>query len=117
MNIDVINEMIDELEQSDVSLSNIRNLSALYNVRTHILGTNKFDASTKELSDILPSYLQYIETKKRYQLQQTTVEYVCNALESVCNELTEFIQSLYSCTDTEQERSILERFTVYYNKK
>ena len=66
MDLIAINRMIDELEESDTSLSNVRNLSALYNVRTQLLGTNTV---IKELNDILPSYTEYIEVKKRYQLK------------------------------------------------
>lgn len=109
MNIDIINEMIDELEQSEPSLSNIRNLSALYNVKTHLLGTNKFDRTAKELSDILPSYLQYIETKQRYQLHEITDTLLYEALQNLCKEIKEFVQSLYSGTDTEKEREILQQ--------
>ena len=56
MDISTINDLIDELENSETSLSNIRNLSALYTVKAHLLGTPNYDTTTKELSDILPSY-------------------------------------------------------------
>lgn len=107
MNIETINDMIDDLEQAETSLSNIRNLSALYNVRTQILGTNKFNKTTKELSDILPSYLQYIEIKRKYQLHEVTEDVLYNNMKELCREIKEFIQSLYSGTDTQQERDML----------
>ena len=38
MDIKAINNLIDELEQEEVSLSTIRNLSSLYIVRKHLIG-------------------------------------------------------------------------------
>lgn len=108
LNITTINDLIDELENGDTSLSNIRNLSALYNVKTHLLGSNNYDSTTKELKDILPSYLQYIETKRKYQLKETTEEAVYINMKELCKEIKEFIQTLYSGTDTPREREILK---------
>lgn len=105
MDLIAINRMIDELEESDTSLSNIRNLSALYNVRTQLLGTNTV---IKELNDILPSYTEYIEVKKRYQLKEIIIDNVLIQLTNVCKEIKEFIQSLYCGTDSEKERELLD---------
>lgn len=113
MKIDIINEMIDNLEQSEESLSNVRNLSALYNVRANLLGSTKFDKTAKELNDILPSYNQYIEVKRKYQLKEATADALYKAFNSLCNEIKEFLHTLYSCTDTEQERAILKRTALY----
>ena len=109
MNITTINELIDELEQSDTSLSNIRNLSALYNVKTHLLGTKNYDSTTKEFGDLLPSYLQYVDTKRKYQLHQISADTVYINMKELCREIKEFIQTLYGSTDTEQEREILKQ--------
>lgn len=109
MNINAINDLIDELENADTSLSNIRNLSALYNVKTHILGTNQYDSTTKELSDVLPSYLQYINVKRRYQLHEITEDSLYASMKELCKEIKEFIHALYSGTDTPKERELLEQ--------
>ena len=109
MDISMINDLIDELENGDTSLSNIRNLSALYNVKSHLLGSNRYDNTTKELSDILPSYLQYIDTKRRYQLHEITDELLYINMKELCREIKEFIQALYSGTDTQQERDMLKQ--------
>ena len=71
------------------------------------MGTNKYDRTTKELSDILPSYLQYINTKRKYQLREISDEAVYINMKALCREIKEFIQTLYSSTDTEKEREIL----------
>lgn len=109
LNITTLNDLIDELENDDMSLSNIRNLSALYNVKTHLLGSNNYDSTTKELKDILPSYLQYIETKRKYQLKETTEEAVYINMKELCKEIKEFIQCLYSGTDTPKEREMIKQ--------
>lgn len=109
MDISTINELIDDLENAETSLSNVRNLSALYNVKTHLLGTEKFDKTTKELNDILPSYINYIETKRRYQLKEINETNVLIQLQRVCKEIKEFIQTLYSGTDMPKEREILQQ--------
>ena len=109
MDISTINDLIDELENGDTSLSNIRNLSALYNVKSHLLGSNNYDNTTKELSDILPSYLQYIDTKRRYQLHEITDELLYINMKELCKEIKEFIQSLYSGTDTPKERELIKQ--------
>lgn len=107
MDITTINGLIDELENTETSLSNIRNLSALYTVKTHMLGTPKFDNTSKELSDIFPSYINYINTKRKYQLHEITDEALYIALQSLCTEIKEFIQALYSGTDTQKERELI----------
>lgn len=110
MDIKTINELIRELESSETSLSNIRNLSALYNVRTYLLhNTIKTDNTTKELGDILPSYLGYIDTKRKYQLHEITDEAVYIAMSAVCKEVKEFVQTLYSGTDTPKERELIKQ--------
>lgn len=109
MNLDTINELIDELEHGDTSLSNIRNLSALYNVKSHMLGTKNFDSTTKELHDILPSYLGYVDVKRKYQLHETTEDAVYINMKELCKEIKEFIQTLYSSTDTPKERELIKQ--------
>lgn len=109
MTIQEINDLIDELEQGETSLSNIRNLSALYTVKSHLLGTKNYDKTTKELNDILPSYLQYISTKRKFQLHETGEDAVYINMRELCREIKEFIQTLYSGTDTQTERDILKQ--------
>lgn len=109
MELSAINNLIDELEDAETSLSNIRNLSALYNVKTHIVGTKIYDSAVKELNDILPSYLNYIDNKKRYQLQEINDTLVIKSIQNVCKEIKEFIATLYNNTDTEQERETIKK--------
>ena len=112
MDLSIINDLIEELENSETSLSNIRNLSALYNVKSHILGNKMYDNVVKELNDVLPSYLQYVEMKRRYQLKEITDEALISYLNRVCKEIKEFMQTLYSGTDTQKERDILHGLII-----
>ena len=100
--------MIQDLENSDLSLSNIRNLSSLYIVKKH-LTESKIDNVTAELNDILPSYLDYVNTKRKYQLHEVTEQAIYLRLEQVCKEIKEFLHILYTNTDTPKEREILKK--------
>lgn len=109
MDINTINNLIKDTENSETTLSNIRNLSALYNVRNILLNKEETQTQTEtELKDILPSYLGYINIKRKYQLHKTTNENVIIAMKALCTEIKEFIQTLYSSTDTPQERDIIK---------
>lgn len=108
LSISTINDLINDFENGDTSLSNIRNLSALYNVKSHLLGSNKFDRTAKELNDILPSYINYTDAKRKYQLKEITETNVLLQLGNVCQEIKEFISTLYHSTDTPEERKIIK---------
>ena len=99
-----ITKMIEELEKAETSLSNIRNLSALYIVKNNLTK----DKIQDELDDILPSYIRYVNTKRKYQLHQTTEEDVYINMKQLCTEIKEFIHTLYSCTDTPREREMIK---------
>lgn len=108
MDINTINDLIKEIENGETTLSNIRNLSALYNVRNILLNNKEETQTQTELKDILPSYLGYINIKRKFQLHKTTNENVIIAMKALCTEIKEFIQTLYSSTDTPQERDIIK---------
>ena len=111
MNLEMIEDLITELEQSEMSLSNIRNLSALYTVRNQLLERSETaDKVTLELSDILPSYRRYIDSKRSYQMKETTNnEAILSNLKQVCTEIKEFLQTLYSSTDMQEERTMIQK--------
>lgn len=103
--------MIKDLEESEVTLSNVRNLSALYTVRNN-LKTYKIDDKvednvTEELNDVLPSYVQYVKVKREYQMGETSKEKIASYLLQVCKEVEDFIHALYSGTDTPEERELI----------
>lgn len=108
MTLESINELINELENVDASLSNVRNLASLYIVKQHFIGSEKFDSTLKELNDILPSYVRYVDTKRKYQMHELPESALYTDMKFVCKEIFEFIQTLYSGTDTTKEQQILQ---------
>lgn len=111
MDINIINDLIADLEQAEeTSLSNARNLSALYIVRNQMTNKDMIQSDvTKELHDILPSYKRYIDMKRRYQMQETTKESVLSYMKQLCIEIKEFIRTLYSSTDMPEERTMIQQ--------
>ena len=105
-----VNEAINELQNSDFSLSNVRNLSALLNVREHLQNVtqSKPDSLEQELNDILPQYKNYCEIKRQYQLGKVTDDSVVSAMRQVCKEVKEFLLILYQNTDTKIERTMIK---------
>lgn len=106
MDINTINTMIKDLEGSEVTLSNVRNLSALYTVRNNV---TEIDKVTDELNDVLPSYMQYVKVKREYQMGETSKEKIASYLLQVCKEVEDFIHALYSGTDTPEERDVIRQ--------
>ncbi len=123
MTLEVINDMIQDIEQSDNSLSNARSLASLYILRlvyekrlkTQINASH--DNVQRELDDILPSYNYYIDTKRRFQLKELDKNLVIEALKDVCIEIKEFIQILYSNTDIQTERDTIKEMLSDLNKQ
>lgn len=104
----VINELIADLEKSESSLSNIRNLSALYTVRDKLVPQISIDNTRKELDDILPSYIEYVTSKRRSALTLTSDEFVLINMQKLCKEINEFIHTLYTATNSEAERKVIK---------
>ena len=109
LDIEEIENTIHELEEGDTTFDTCIKLSALYNVREHILnaGQKVTDNVTKELGDILPHYEAYIRAKQNYQLEKVGEETVVQYMTAVCQEIKEFMLALYTSTDTPQERFLL----------
>ena len=106
MDIQAIEDNIKELENSITNVDNVQELANLYIVREHIIrrNTNPVD---KELNDILPAYTKYCSTKQSYQLNQVPEDAVIHDMVLLCQELKDFVLTLYSSTDFYKERKIL----------
>lgn len=116
MDIDILEENIQELENSDTTFENVQELAYLYIIKDHLYSSNasiKQDDVEKELSDILPAYQKYINSKRRYQLHDTDDESMIKFMQLVCQELKEFILSLYNGTSTRKERHYIEETLSY----
>lgn len=104
LNVNEINNTIEELENSNTTFDTCIKLAALYTVREHL---KQPDTVTQELDDILPKYQLYREVKRKYQLHELAESAVQLSIRDVCIEIKEFIQSLYSSSDMEEERIAL----------
>ena len=111
MNLVEVNEAIKELQESSLTLSNARNLSALINVRDYLQNSTQStpDSLERELNDILPQYREYCAVKRQYQLGRATDDFVIASMRRVCKEVKEFLLILYQNTDTQIERNMLKR--------
>lgn len=110
LNLQEIEDSIKDLEESSTTYDNCARLASLYIVRDRL---KQDDVVEDELNDVLPSYRQYVKVKRKYQMKETTSEALCTAFNSLCNEINEFLHTLYACTETEQERAILKRTALY----
>ena len=104
MDLADINKTIKELENDSTTFENCGKLASLYLVRDHF-NDNKVQ---EELNDILPQYSKYVDIKYRYQLGEVSEKAVENQIKKVCREITEFIKTLYSCTDMPIEREYIK---------
>lgn len=117
LSIEEINNTIEELENGNTTFDACIKLSALYNVRDRL--TNKLPANETEdeLNDILPQYKMYCTIKKKYQMHELTEEAVLLSMADVCKEITEFIETMYSSTDMQDERTQITDMLTYLQGK
>lgn len=108
MDIKAIEDNIKELENGITNVDNVQELASLYIVRDNLL---KMDINPveQELNDILPAYKKFCNTKTKYQLQEVTEDAVIHDMKMICQELQEFILSLYNNSDFYKERQPLIR--------
>lgn len=117
LDLRLIDDTIDELEQDAMSFENCIRLASLYICRDYNKNRNmslldvsndvSFNNVDSELSDILPAYQKYIDAKRRYQQFEVVDKMLIYAMSDLCREITEFIATLYSNTETEAERALL----------
>ena len=105
MDISEIERTIKQLEDGDTTLESCRKLATLYVVRDNLTTDNV----EKELNDIVPCYRRYIQIKRDYQTGRATDDLLVNSMESVCKEITEFIETLYNNTELFKERLKIEK--------
>ena len=119
MDLIAINDAISMLEESDTNASNVGELASLYICRANLEERLKQHGNgvERELEDILPYYTKYCDIKRRYQLNQTTEHEVIQGIKSVCREISEFIDALYSGTDMNKERICIKQMLDQLHNK
>ena len=116
LDMKLIDSTIEELEASDTNFTNCERLASLYIIKDYHSRDDDFFSEMsrdndldvqKELSDILPHYEMYCDRKREYQMNMVGKDAVLKSLHHVCNEISEFIHTLYSSTDMEDERNVI----------
>ena len=111
LDIEEIHNTIAELENGPTTFDTCLKLASLYIVRdrfkVELSNTEPVNNVRKELSDILPHYETYCDTKRKYQLGQIGQDQVKMSIQVVCKEILEFITTLYNSTDMPEEREII----------
>lgn len=107
MDITAINDAIQELENSETTQENVLELASLYTVRNNIQVA--MDPVQSELTDIFPYYLKYRQIKQKYQRNQAIDYEVIQGIKDVCQELKEFVETLYNHTDMHKERMCIKK--------
>lgn len=115
MDIDIIEDAIQELEESDTTADNVLELASLYIVRDNLKNAN-LSTINNELDDILPAYTDYISIKQKYQRHELTEDAVVYSIKQLCQEIKDLIHTVYSGTDMAKERKQLcSMLTSLYN--
>ena len=111
MNMQEIEDSIIELENGATNFNNCQKLASLYIVKEHYINKNKslVNSVITELNDILPQYKTYKEVKTKYELHELPKERLILSMSYVCQEIKEFLQTLYSSSDMEEERDLLRQ--------
>lgn len=112
MDMYMINDTIEELEQSDTNFANCDKLAMLYIIKDHYkkyppVLRGLYDEVEEELNDIAPQYKKYCELKRKYQLNEISKEPVIQSMNLVCKEIEDFIRILYCNTDMKEERDLI----------
>ena len=113
IDLNEIEDTIKDIENKNTTLDNCRILADMLIIE-HFYKI-KTDNVENELNDILPQYQRYREIKRKYQLQEVTENAVINAIYNVCRELSEFIHTLYGCTDIQAERDAIVDMIAHLN--
>jgi hypothetical protein len=106
--VDELNNIISDVENNLQTYTDCQKLADLYIIRNELFSHNDVaDITAKEFNDILPKFRSYCMIKKKYQLNELPIDTVIHSMEDVCKELFEFITTLYSCTESKQERDCI----------
>ena len=121
LDLNLIENTIKELEDTDTNFSTCEKLASLYIIRAYHqpsdvqYSTEDEPNIRKELDDILPHYNIYCNRKAEYQLGNIGKEPVIHSFKAVCKELIEFITVFYNNTDMIEERDILKEYLEKLN--
>lgn len=127
LNYEMICDEIEKLEKGSTTYDSCAKLASLlyirdyYKDKEHREPSEKLDIKgeevIKEYSDILPQYKAYCETKRKYQMKETTERAVLDHMTNVCTEIKEFIATLYNNTEMPEERDKISGIIRWLNEQ
>lgn len=114
LDLQEIENTIHALENASTTFDTCSKLASLYIVRDNlskpvqtVVDVSNDAAVERELTDILPTYGKYVDTKRKFQLNQVPEEMLITATKSLCIEIQEFLTIFYSTTELPQSRIII----------
>ena len=107
---DTINELLNEAPTSFETCEKLAHLTITHDLLKSRLNRKPegSERALDELHDILPSYYKYVDTKTRYQKYEVVEQMVVIAMQNLCDEITDFITTLYNNTESKAEREVIE---------
>ena len=108
MDIKALMENVEELIDSDATVSNVSELASLYIVLDHFQ-KEKLEVAIKEAHDILPAYTYYAEAKRNYQTGTGTEDKVFHTFSILCQEIEEFLRIIYVGTISYKEKRLFQK--------
>lgn len=117
MNIEEIQENIHRLENEPTTFTNCQKLASLYICKEQLKPGLKrmVNDVNKELNDVLPQYSHYIEVRRQYQLHKTGKKELLTVLGCLCQEISEFLEALYSSTESKEEQDLIKNLKFFKN--
>lgn len=108
MDINIINQAIQDLENTEINSAVIKELAALYIIRDKYNYSNTTDPDQSDV-DILPSYRRYQTIKRKFQLGEISEDALVPNMKLIMEELEEFLLLLYTNTYLRKERLCIEQ--------
>ena len=107
---DTLDELVNDAPTTFETCEKIAHLTITRDLlKSHLNRTREgSERVLNELHDILPSYNKYVDTKKRYQKYEVVEQMVVIAMQNLCDEIADFIITLYRNTESAEERETIE---------
>lgn len=115
LDLEEINNTISELENGETTFDTCIKLAALYTVRDK--QSESVSEVEKELDDILPAYRKYVDVLKAYQMGNSSDSALLDCMQLLCQEIQEFIISLYSSTQDKKFSHYIEETVLQLARK
>lgn len=112
LDIELIENTIYQLENSETNIENCNLLASLYICRENYYNQNisivdiSSNITNSEL-EVLPTYINYIETKRKYEQFEIVDEMLICATYNLCRDIIKFVSDLYNNAETKGEQALI----------